>query len=1084
MLQTFSASLFLVLLACRTLLSAAEDAPEMTTEVCKLSFDFMGLGKAFIEPAPADPKMPADPFGGPLAPTSSTSADPFGGGGPILEVLTPPPDRRVLTLKSSRKILEEVGMTFPPGSSVIFDPVKRELTLHHTAEMQELTKAFVETLSGEGVTHTVTCTVTLVEGPAEVIRQANATASKHPNAMPQLEALLAEAARPGSGVRVVGQMSLEAKPGTRATADAVLERPQVEALQPTAPSSKSETKAEDQTPETKPALVRQDGMSLELEPRLEEDGKTLALTLALNLGPAPPKMDGDGSRTATNQPEPGLRKAGFTTATRIISGSAKLIGITQPIGVEAEGKGAGKDKLWAAFITPRVRRVRSLPGVVIATPGMEQEKLPPGMRAVTFQAPEGLLEAGIFEEGMIWEWARTARAKLESQGVTFPAGASMEQRGGLLQMVNTPENIELTAAVVGYAWGKAPHAVAFTLHTYQVPATLAQKLTATEDADDSALLAAVEAATKRGEARAVSSAFFEGLDGTRVRHESGLRHTVMTRFGAAPDSAVKSELVFEQRHAGTVLEIEPTVSADGRTMDLNYTHEIHPAPPGTQREHLHAAAASKDHDLPGAEVEVLRTFTGTAMASGTTKLVSLCLPSVGAHERAPVRVADPFGPPPGDGPLMLWATFLQAHVVPQVGKPKPLPQPQLPPLPKEQADAQPVVDKMNKIIIPVVKFEGVSTQKALECLQAKSRELDTSTEVDAEKGVNIILLEDEIPHETAIYLDLRDVPLSEALRYVTELGQCTYRVKADGVRVMHHHTVADQLHTRSYRVPRDFLSLMEAIAEPAHADPFAATPAKDASASGVKPRKTARQVLEDQGINFPEGANAFYSANTSMLLVRNTQPNLDLVEAFVDSGCHRYTIPVAITAQVLQGPGPLLRRIAAQAAPLNDHRAQMEELLAAVKAGTVQHLDTARIETTSGTRATAEQGRDLTGLSRLTLDGKGGTTMEHERLFSGLCLEAEPTVASDGHRIDLTVAAEFHTAPPVLRQEHLVDDQGRRFDFPLTDTHRAHLTTGFRIQDGHARLLHLWKPTGKAELEKADVLQVMFITCDIVWPVE
>lgn len=100
-------------------------------------------------------------------------------------------------------------------------------------------------------------------------------------------------------------------------------------------------------------------------------------------------MEGDAARTAGTQPEPGLRRAGFTTATRIISGCAKLIGITQPIGMEAAVKEAGKDKLRAAFITPRVRCLRPLPGAVIATPGAGQEKLSPGMRAWPSRHPRG-----------------------------------------------------------------------------------------------------------------------------------------------------------------------------------------------------------------------------------------------------------------------------------------------------------------------------------------------------------------------------------------------------------------------------------------------------------------------------------------------------------------------------------------------------------------------------------------------------------------------------------------------------------------------------------------------------------------------
>jgi hypothetical protein len=36
------------------------------------------------------------------------------------------------------------------------------------------------------------------------------------------------------------------------------------------------------------------------------------------------------------------------------------------------------------------------------------------------------------------------------------------------------------------------------------------------------------------------------------------------------------------------------------------------------------------------------------------------------------------------------------------------------------------------------------------------------------------------------------------------------------------------------------------------------------------------------------------------------------------------------------------------------------------------------------------------------------------------------------------------------------------------------------MPDGTTRLLSLYKPTGKPEFEKEDILQAIFITCDIL----
>ncbi|MDB6005901.1 MAG: hypothetical protein JWR15_2888, partial [Prosthecobacter sp.] len=171
-----------------------------------------------------------------------------------------------------------------------------------------------------------------------------------------------------------------------------------------------------------------------------------------------------------------------------------------------------------------------------------------------------------------------------------------------------------------------------------------------------------------------------------------------------------------------------------------------------------------------------------------------------------------------------------------------------------------LTEKMNKIILPSVQFQGATVEEALEYLRVQSRSLDTDNDSTGIRGVNIILKQSDAPSGASISLDLKDVPLSEALRYVTELAQMKYKVEAHAVLVVPLSENASEQYTRSFRVPRDFLN-----------------------ASGRR-YKTARQILEAAGITFPEGASAIYSPLTlTQLVVRNTQPNLDLVEAYVDS---------------------------------------------------------------------------------------------------------------------------------------------------------------------------------------------------------
>jgi general secretion pathway protein D len=215
-----------------------------------------------------------------------------------------------------------------------------------------------------------------------------------------------------------------------------------------------------------------------------------------------------------------------------------------------------------------------------------------------------------------------------------------------------------------------------------------------------------------------------------------------------------------------------------------------------------------------------------------------------------------------------------------------------------------LTEKMNKIIFPTVQFQGATIEEAIEYLRVKSRDLDTFTDNTGVKGVNIILRTGDAPSNASISLDLKDVPMAEALRYVTELAQMKYKVEAHAVLVVPLSENASEQYTRSYRVPPDFLSSgggdAGAAAPAAPADPFAAAGGGGGGGSGLIARRSAKQILEAAGITFPEGSSASYNPATSQLVVRNTQPNLDLVEAYVESTTKSAPKMVVITSKFVE----------------------------------------------------------------------------------------------------------------------------------------------------------------------------------------
>ena len=221
----------------------------------------------------------------------------------------------------------------------------------------------------------------------------------------------------------------------------------------------------------------------------------------------------------------------------------------------------------------------------------------------------------------------------------------------------------------------------------------------------------------------------------------------------------------------------------------------------------------------------------------------------------------------------------------------------------ELSGAASIETKLNTIILPEVNLNGASLAEAIDFLRVVSVQEDTSTLEEAEKGVTFVVqLGDESNdavkkvRASLIDLKLRNVPLVEAIRLVSEATSTSYRID-DFAVVLNTAGFSDPaLIRRSFKVPPSFLRGAATTGLNDSDDPFAA--AVDGEGGLIAKSLTAVEKLKSFDVSFPEGATASYSAATNVLTVRNTTANMRLIEAIVAEVAKTEPVIVSVKAKI------------------------------------------------------------------------------------------------------------------------------------------------------------------------------------------
>jgi len=210
-------------------------------------------------------------------------------------------------------------------------------------------------------------------------------------------------------------------------------------------------------------------------------------------------------------------------------------------------------------------------------------------------------------------------------------------------------------------------------------------------------------------------------------------------------------------------------------------------------------------------------------------------------------------------------------------------------------------NKLNKIIIDKMDLEDASIREVVDFLKQKSRQLDNSTDDPKKKGVNIVLklasqtppnaptddqsaetppAEAGVTEDTKISIALKNVPLIEAVRYLTELADLKYKIEPFAVSIIPLTENTEELVTKEYRVPPGFIPASAGESVPS--GPLPGGQAAGDANTRITGRRNATQYFTEQGVPFPTGAFAQYIASGSKLIVRNTQAAVDLIDTIVE----------------------------------------------------------------------------------------------------------------------------------------------------------------------------------------------------------
>lgn len=189
------------------------------------------------------------------------------------------------------------------------------------------------------------------------------------------------------------------------------------------------------------------------------------------------------------------------------------------------------------------------------------------------------------------------------------------------------------------------------------------------------------------------------------------------------------------------------------------------------------------------------------------------------------------------------------------------------------SSASDIEKKLNDIILPSIRFTDADLNAVVRYLQDQARILDKT---DGTKGVNFVVQLPADVQPNPVSIELQNVSLRDALRFITDGAGVGFRVDPVAVVIVNKGDDVT-LQTQKFRIPAGFITADVSTGSTATGSSARVSSGARIETSGVK------EALESKGVTFPPGATANLIGPTT-LLVKNTRDNLELIEELVRIG--------------------------------------------------------------------------------------------------------------------------------------------------------------------------------------------------------
>lgn len=584
-----------------------------------------------------------------------------------------------------KRAMKPNGLDFGDEMRVLYDPDTETLSIYADPPEVELLESYTQVLGLRPAR--IICTLEVLEGPSALVRDLTAKAQPRRNHAAMLRELEALVVR--KEAKHVGTLRLETRSGNRSTVQSGPEQTFPRAFVRNEPGAI-----------TPFAETRSTGIKLTADLVIGPDGWMTDILYDLEVHHAPAQSREVAAPPLGDSQAHKLQVFDFclahTNAATIFNGNdTKLLGVWTP----CDGKGQPRhEALQAAFlhlvpvtserplnplVEAKLREHLHRQGRIL---GVDAEVLPAISVAKGLQRREFKVPRSFRFDVQLDMNAEQQRALFLSESdqsfcfgpppnperpaisdpfavedatagrmVTFPEGTDIRyhERRNVLEVVQTEEGLRKIEKFLDLIWDKTPRSLAFSLHIVQADGTILRELGRdnTMQMDHTGTWAKIEELVRDGKATVLSTQRMETRSGQRASMVVGLERARVDAFKKTDRGTIEAKT--ESKTVGTTWEIDPILSTDLKTIDLNLSLDFHFAPlqPATPEAAALPSVGSVADKMYSAKVQSAYT-----LQSGTMRLISLWKPT---------------GTPELDGNDVMQAAFLRADVVSVVDRENP-----------------------------------------------------------------------------------------------------------------------------------------------------------------------------------------------------------------------------------------------------------------------------------------------------------------------------------------------------------------------------------------------------------------------------